>query len=126
VEGFQFHNLWKAIHAIASWLKQSCLETKVIIHELSINGDTLQMTVDDMQCAQQQLAPTKGVQETLHKHEARFAKILPIILNVQRSSNSSDWQDKIAQLEAQVASMEMQLQSFQDKALAQDFTPKLA
>jgi len=126
VEGFQFHNLWKAIHAIASWLKQSCLETNVIIQELSISGDTLQMTVDDMQCAQQQLAPTKGVQETLHKHEARFAKILPIFLNGQRSSNSSDLQDKIAQLEAQVASMEMQLQSFQDKALAQDFTPKLA
>jgi hypothetical protein len=90
VEGVTFSNLWQALAHLSDKLHRSVSQIHETVTSLVVKEADLCHSMDSVQDTQMTIETTMvSMQETLQKHERRFGKILPILINMQRSSDSS-------------------------------------
>jgi len=90
VEGVTFSNLWQALAHLSDKLHRSVSQIHETVTSLVVKEADLCLSMDSVQDTQMTIETTMvSMQETLQKHERRFGKILPILINMQRSSDSS-------------------------------------
>lgn len=95
-EGKHFANMWQAVQGVAGSVKMTTAAQSMLQSMVDKVSD-LELSCMDFSSTQSQLQQvTLTLQSTLQKHEARFGKILPILMGMQHqaqltSSSSLLW-----------------------------------
>jgi len=94
IDGTTFENVWQALERINSKLQEGLAhvqDSTSYISDLVEDMSSNQSVLQDSQLMFQNTITS--IQETIRKHESRFTKILPGLMNVQQTSASSTMVD---------------------------------
>jgi hypothetical protein len=121
IEGVTYNSVWQAILQMSSRLQDSVTTLKDSIHNVSIDYNHLTSTQGTLNIQFQQTVAS--VQDTLKRHEIRFSKILPVLLNIQSTGPPSPnhlADDK--QLEEKIHELSQAVEELKDKYWQSAFT----
>lgn len=120
IDGTTPANLWQALSQINVKLQEGITQVQDSTNYLSDMLDEVATNSSVVQDAQLLLQTSiSSIQDTLRKHETRFGKILPVLMNVHQSSPSVSMID----IDQRLAKLSQAIEDLQDKQWQSTLTP---
>jgi len=114
IEGTTYNSVWQAITHMSNRLHEGFTTVQETLQLASMDHDRLSSAQSTINSQYQHML--SSIQDTLKRHETRFSKILPILMNVQMGGMTTGQQTSIDRsLEHRVHELSQAIEELKDK-----------